>query len=72
MDGMVTLDMVAAVASEEPQTAEKPPQDRTVAMASPPRMRPNTRSAAAKSPWAMPDPAKTLPMKMNKGTTESE
>ena len=69
---MATLDMVAAVASDEPQTAENPPQDRTVAMANPPRMRPKTRSAAENSPCAIPDPASTLPMKMNSGTTDSE
>ncbi len=33
---MATLDMVAAVASDEPQIAENPPQATTVAMASPP------------------------------------
>jgi len=38
---MATLDMVAAVASEDPQMAEKPPQARIVAMASPPRKRPS-------------------------------
>ena len=36
MGGMATRAMVAAVASELPETAEKPAQDRTVAMANPP------------------------------------
>ena len=69
---MATLVIVAAVASDDPQTAEKPPQDSTVAIASPPRIRPKMRSAAANSPWAMPEPARMLPMKMNSGTTDSE
>ena len=63
---------VRAVASDEPETAEKPPQLRTVASARPPRIRPKRRSAPAKSPWAMPERASTLPMKMKSGTTESE
>ena len=46
-DGIATFDMVAAVASDDPQTAEKPPQASTEAMASPPRIRPSARSAAA-------------------------
>ena len=55
-----------------PDTAEKPPQESTVASASPPRIRPKSRSAPAKSPCAMPDCASTLPIRMKSGTTESE
>ena len=69
---MATRDIVAAVASDEPETAENPPQDSTVASASPPRIRPNRRSAPAKRPCAMPEFASTLPMKMNSGTTDRE
>ena len=70
MEGMATLDMVAAVASEEPETALKPPQASTEAMASPPGARPIRRSAAAKSPWEMPERDSRFPMKMKSGTTE--
>ena len=37
ISGMATLDMVAAVASDDPQIAANPPQATMVAIASPPR-----------------------------------
>ena len=47
MEGMATFDIVAAVASDEPQTALNPPQATTEAMASPPRTRQSRALAAA-------------------------
>ena len=68
---MATFDIVAAVASDEPQTALNAPQAITEAMARPPRTLPSRELAAAKRPWLTPEIVRRLPIRMNSGTTDS-
>ena len=71
MEGIATFDIVAAVASEEPQTALKPPQVTMVAIASPPFLCPRNAFEAAYNSSESRALVTKLPMSMNKGTTES-
>ncbi|MCY1436987.1 hypothetical protein D9M71_531320 [compost metagenome] len=70
IEGMATLDMVAAVAMELPHTAEKAPQDTTVASARPPLKWPRKALAARYSCFDMPDSVIRLPISRNNGTTD--
>ena len=47
MGGIETLAMVAAVATDDPEMAAKPPQAATVAIARPPRLLPSQALAAS-------------------------
>ena len=59
--------MVLAVASDEPEIAEKTPQEPTVAMAIPPFQPPQMVRVELNSMPAMPEWAASTPMKMNMG-----
>ena len=63
--------MVAAVASDDPQTAENPPQATTVDMASPPRKRCNSLCADEKSASDTPEMVRKLPIRTKSGITAS-
>ncbi|MNC94613.1 hypothetical protein D3C83_115080 [compost metagenome] len=62
--------MVAAVASELPQTAPKPAQAPTVAMAMPPRKWPRKAFAHWNSEREKPARIANAPMSMNMGMTD--
>src|SRR5690606_9726073 len=59
--------MVAAVATEDPQIAEKPAQAPTVAMPSPPFMGPRIELAARNSSRLIPERVARTPMRMKNG-----
>ena len=63
------MEKVAAVATEEPQIAAKPPQAAIVAMPSPPRRWPRNALAARNSSRLMPDVVAKAPISRNSGTT---
>ena len=71
MEGMATLDIVAAVARDEPHTALKPPQATTVAMASPPLRCPRNAFDAVYNSSDNRALVTKFPIRINKGTTES-
>jgi hypothetical protein len=62
--------MVEAVAVEEPQTAPKPPQAATAAIATPPRNRPSQAFPARKRSRDSPQRDASPPIRMNIGRTE--
>ena len=59
--------MVAAVATEEPQIAAKPPHAPMVASARPPRKRPSQAWPARNSSPDMPEAVASTPIRMNIG-----
>ena len=61
--------MMAAVATDDPLMAAKPPQAATDAMASPPRKWPSHARPAANSSRLMPDLDANAPIRMNMGMT---
>ena len=61
--------MVAAVATDEPLMAEKPPQATTEANASPPRRWCSQARPAANSSALMPECEAKAPIRMNIGMT---
>ena len=63
--------MVAAVAIEEPQIAPNPAQAMIVAIARPPRRWPMNAYAARNNCCDMPARVTRLPIRMNRGTTDS-
>ncbi len=63
------MEKVAAVATEEPQIAAKPPQASTVAMPRPPRRWPISALAARNSSRLTPDTETKAPISMNIGIT---
>jgi len=71
MEGMATLDIVAAVAKDDPLTALNPPHATIDAIASPPRVRPSILCAPEYNDWLTPEIVNRLPIKMNKGMTAS-
>ena len=62
--------MVAAVASEEPQTAPKQAEAASAPMASPPRAPASITRAALNRSDDKPVTEATSPIRMNSGTTE--
>jgi hypothetical protein len=60
---------VAAVATEEPEIAAKPPQAAIVATPSPPRRWPRKPFAARNSSRLMPELVTNAPMRRNIGMT---
>ncbi|MNY24398.1 hypothetical protein D3C86_1581090 [compost metagenome] len=63
--------MVAAVATDEPQIAEKPAQLAMVAVPSPPRRPPNQALAERNSSLLMPLAVANTPISTNMGITLS-
>ena len=72
ISGIATLDIVAAVAIDEPEIAENIPQATTVDIASPPFLSPKKAYAALYSCFAIPPFSTRSPIKINNGKTESE
>jgi hypothetical protein len=64
--------MVAAVATDDPLMAAKPPQAAMVAMASPPRRCPIQVCAARNSSPLMPEAVANAPIRMNIGIRPKE
>ena len=69
ISGYATAENVAAVATDEPQMAAKPPQATTVATPRPPRRWPIIELAALKSSRLTPDTDTSAPISMNIGIT---
>ncbi len=63
------MEKVAAVATDEPQIAAKPPQATIVAMPRPPRKWPRNAFAARNSSRLMPDVVANAPIRRKSGTT---
>ncbi len=63
------MEKVAAVATEEPQIAAKPPQATMVAMPSPPRRWPRNVFEARNSSRLMPEAEAKAPISRNSGMT---
>ena len=72
ISGTAMREIVAAVASEEPDIAPKPAHVPTLAMASDPRSPENREFTDSKSSRARLVLAATTPIRTNSGTTEKE
>jgi len=71
IDGVATLEIVAAMASDHPQTAPNPPQAAMVPMANPPRRCPTKALAASYSSCAIWLRWMKAPISTNSGMTVS-